>query len=95
MPAALIADALDLRAAIASRTVTGGAAEAPMEAMLRDGEQRAQALAASVGERREALRVAEQRLRERARERVALLGGGQHPPGSLSPAAHHGGSAPN
>jgi argininosuccinate lyase len=94
VPAALVADALDLAAAIASRTVTGGAAEAPMEAMLRDGEQRARALAASVAERRDALRVAEQALRERARERIALLGGGQHPLGSLSPEAHHGRSAP-
>jgi argininosuccinate lyase len=94
VPAALVADALDLDAAIASRTVTGGAAEAPMEAMLRDGEQRARALAASVAERRDALRVAEHALRERARERVALLGGGQHPLGSLSPEAHHGRSPP-
>ncbi len=91
----LIADALDPHAAIASRTVTGGAAEAPMTAMLHDDRVRAHALAGGVAERRAALGDAERRLRERARERVALLGGGQRNGGSLSPAAHHGGSAPN
>ncbi len=94
-PAALVADALDVHAAIASRTVTGGAAQAPMNAMLRDGADRAQALAGSAKQRRDALDAAEARLRERARQRVAVLGGGQETAGDLSPAAHHGGSAPN
>ncbi len=93
--AALIDDALDVHAAIASRTVTGGAAEQPLAAMLHaDGEQ-ARALAASAEQRRDALAAAERRLRKRARERIAVLGGGQHPPGSLSPAAHHSASAPD
>ena len=71
--AELIADALDPHAAIASRTVTGGAAQAPMTAMLRDDRDRAHALAADVAERRAALDDAERRLRERARERLGVL----------------------
>ena len=63
--------------------------------LVRDGAERAQALSDSVAQRRKALASAQERLRDRARERVALLGGGQDPPGSLSPAAHHSGSAPN
>jgi hypothetical protein len=95
VPAALIDDALDVHAAIASRTVTGGAAEQPLAAMLRaDGDQ-ARALAASAAQRRDALAGAEGRLRQRARERIAVLAGGQHPPGSLSSADHHSASAPN
>jgi argininosuccinate lyase len=91
----LVADALDATEAIASRTVQGGAAEAPMSAMLRADGERAVALAASVGERRAAAQAAEERLHDRARARIELLGGGQHPGGSLSPAAHHGESAPD
>jgi argininosuccinate lyase len=95
VPDALVADALDVHAAIASRTVTGGAAEAPMAAMVDAHAARARALAAGVAERRAALRAAEDRLRERARERVQLLGGGQGGRGSLSPAAHHDATPPN
>lgn len=82
----LIADALDPSAAIATRTVTGGAAEAPMAAMVREGREHAAALARSVAQRRAALAAAEQALRARARERVD---GGQSRARSLSPTAHH------
>jgi argininosuccinate lyase len=95
VPAESIADALDAAAAIASRTVTGGAAAVPMAAMLRADAERARALAADVARRRERLDGAQTRLRERARARIALLGDGQHPPGSLSVAAHHDESAPD
>jgi argininosuccinate lyase len=91
---ALIAAALDPRAAIATRTVTGGAAEAPMAAMLGADRARAAGLAASVAQRREALARAEEALLERARARV-VGNGGQGPDGSLSPAAHHGAAGPN
>ena len=87
--AAVIAGALDPHAAIATRTVTGGAAEAPMTAMLDDGRERTRALTASVAERRAALIAAEAALRERARARAAPRDRGQRPAGSLSPDAHH------
>lgn len=83
----LIADALDADAAIATRTVTGGAAEAPMAAMVQESREQAAALARSVVERRAALAAAEQSLRARARQRAG--DGGQPPARSLSPAAHH------
>lgn len=83
----LIADALDPAAAIATRTVTGGAGAAPMAAMVEATREEAATLARSVVQRRAALAAAEQALRARARERVG--DGGQPPNRSLSPAAHH------
>jgi argininosuccinate lyase len=94
IPPALIADALNPRAAIATRTVTGGAAEAPMAAMLDADRARAAGLAASVAQRRETLARAEEALLERARAR-ASGDGGQGADGSLSPAAHHDAAGPN
>lgn len=93
--AELVAGALDARAAIAARTVAGGAAPQPMAAMLADGRTQAAQLAAGVATRRAAAHDAQRALRERARARIDLLGGGQDPGGSLSPAAHHGESTPN
>ena len=90
VPQELVAEALDPRAAIATRTVTGGAAAAPMAAMLDADSGRAAGLAASVAQRRAALAAAEDDLLRRARERVAPGDDGQRPAGSLSPAAHHG-----
>jgi ABC-type uncharacterized transport system ATPase component len=66
-----------------------------MAAMVDADREHARALAADIGRRRERLHAAEARLRDRARARIDLLDGGQHPPGSLSPAAHHGESAAN
>jgi argininosuccinate lyase len=95
VPAALVAEALDPRAAIATRTVTGGAAEAPMAAMLDADRARAADLAASVARRRAALAAAEEALLGRARARSGIGGGGQRPADFLSPANHHGASERN
>jgi argininosuccinate lyase len=84
---ALVADALDPDAAIATRTVMGGAAGAPMAAMIEADRAHAEELARSVAQRRAALEAAEQGLRARARQRVGDRG--QPPARSLSPAAHH------
>jgi argininosuccinate lyase len=89
VPPQLVADALDPRAAIATRTVTGGAAAGPMAAMLADDRARASDLAQSVVQRRAALATAEADLLRLARARAGLGDDGQRPPGSLSPAAHH------
>jgi argininosuccinate lyase len=71
VPASVVGEALDPHAAIATRTVAGGAAEAPMEAMLREGAERAKGLAASAARRRDALSIAEAQLRARARAWLA------------------------
>jgi argininosuccinate lyase len=85
VPMSLVAQALDVHAAIASRTVTGGAAPEPMAAMLEESRARAVALAGSVAERRAAIAAAEDELRGRAQARA----GGQRAAGSLSPTAQH------
>lgn len=89
----LVADALDPQAAIATRTVTGGAAAAPMAAMIDADREHAKRLARSVAQRRSALAAAEQALRDRARARVG--GEGQRSTRSLSSAAHHDASGAN
>jgi hypothetical protein len=58
---------LDARAALATRTVTGGAAPAPMDAMLRDCEAAVAGVRAHVAAARSALRTAEDGLLELAR----------------------------
>jgi argininosuccinate lyase len=68
-PAALGLDAsvLDPAAALATRTVTGGAAEAPMEAMLAECRAAVADADAWVGERRAAIAAAERALVDAAR----------------------------
>ncbi|HEV2785095.1 MAG TPA: lyase family protein, partial [Solirubrobacteraceae bacterium] len=89
----LIAAALDAEQVIATRTAIGGAAEAPMTAMLDEHRTHALSLARSVVERRAELAAAEKALRDRARARVG--DGGQPGARSLSPAAHHDRSGAN
>jgi argininosuccinate lyase len=85
--AKVVADALDPLACIATRTVEGGAAQAPMSALLQRAGASAVELGAWAEERRGALRRAEDALRAAA-EAQAARGGlpseGQRPPGSLS-----------
>ena len=68
---ALIADALDPRAAIAGRTVTGGAAPQPMAAMLAACRAEAAGLRAALAADRAAIGAAEDALVATARSRAA------------------------
>ena len=71
IPPALVADALDPAHALATRTVTGGAAPAPMDAMLRAARDETTAASERLERERRSVAAAEQALVAQARTAAA------------------------